>query len=166
MLCVASLCRYNARLFIETEVVMSLKIHRSALVLHSAERMFSLVNDVNLYPQFLPWCASANVLEHTDDYMVARLDVSKGAVRQSFTTRNTFEGNRAIAMELVEGPFSSLSGRWQFIHLDEGASKVELHLEFSLKKSLTKVAFGPIFNQAANNMVDAFCSRADVVFRA
>ena len=144
---------------------MSLKIHRSALVLHSAECMFSLVNDVQRYPEFLPWCASSSILDQGGDFMVARLDVSKGAVRQSFTTRNEFIDQATISMSLVDGPFSRLSGQWRFLHLDKDASKVELHLEFDLKKSLSKVAFGPIFNQAANSMVDAFCGRADALFR-
>lgn len=143
---------------------MALNIHRSALVLHPASRMFSLVNDVQHYADFLPWCASSHVLEHGEDFMVARLDVSKGGVRQSFVTRNEFVDESLIQMSLVEGPFSKLSGQWRFMRLDEHASKVELHLEFDLKKSLSKMAFGPIFNQAANSMVDAFCSRADHLF--
>lgn len=144
---------------------MSLKIHRSALVLHSSKRMFELVNDVTAYPQFLPWCAGSHILDHGEGFMIARLDVSKGAVRQSFTTRNEYVSDGEISMSLVDGPFSRLSGRWNFKHLDDNASKVELFLEFDLKKSLSRVAFGPIFNQAANSMVDAFCERADVVYR-
>ncbi|TNC80532.1 MAG: ubiquinone-binding protein [Oleiphilus sp.] len=143
---------------------MSLSIHRSALVMHSSEQMFTLVNDVVSYPEFLPWCASATLLEDDGRSMVARLDVSKGAVRQSFTTRNHYAEPGKIAMRLVEGPFSRLNGEWRFIALDESASKVELLLEFDLKKSISKMAFGPIFNQAANSMVDAFCMRAKSVY--
>ena len=145
---------------------MSLTIHRSALVLHSSVEMFSLVNDVRAYPEFLPWCASAEVIEDDGRQMLAQLAVSKGAVRQSFTTRNDYSDPGKIVMTLVDGPFSRLYGEWRFLSLDDNASKVELQLEFDLKKNLTKMAFGPIFNQAANSMVDAFCARARHVFEA
>ncbi|MDX1451389.1 MAG: type II toxin-antitoxin system RatA family toxin [Oleiphilaceae bacterium] len=142
---------------------MSLSIHRSALVMHSAEQMYALVNDIKSYPQFLPWCASAQLLEHGDDYMVASLEVSKGGVRQRFTTRNTLAEHR-IDMTLVDGPFKQLSGFWEFQALREDACKVALTLNFELKQGLAKMAFGPVFNQAANSMVDAFCARAKQVY--
>lgn len=145
---------------------MSLSIHRSALVAYSSEQMFALVNDVASYPVFLPWCANARILNDDGALMVAQLDVSKGAVRQSFTTRNHYAEPGKIVMSLVEGPFSRLNGEWRFIALDRDASKVELFLEFDLKKSISRMAFGPIFNQAANSMVDAFCARAKQVYTA
>jgi ribosome-associated toxin RatA of RatAB toxin-antitoxin module len=145
--------------------LMSLSIHRSAWVMHSSDQMFSLVNDVTSYPIFLPWCARSRVLEDGNGLMVAQLEVSKGAVKQSFTTRNDYSDPSKIVMNLVDGPFSRLSGEWRFVSLDSEASKVELLLEFDLKKSLSRVAFGAIFNQAANSMVDAFCARAKVVYK-
>lgn len=144
---------------------MSLSINRSALVLHSAERMSALVNDIVSYPQFLPWCSKAFVLEHASDFMVASIEVRKGGIKQSFTTRNDFSVDGRIHMDLVDGPFKYLKGVWDFIHLKEGACKVVLTLEFELKQSVAKMAFGPVFNQAANSMVDAFCERANQVYR-
>ncbi len=144
---------------------MSLSINRSALVMHSAERMSSLVNDLAAYPQFLPWCSSALVLESESEYMLASIEVRKGAIKQSFTTRNDLTEDGKIIMNLVEGPFSYLKGVWDFIHLKEGACKVELTLDFEIKQNLAKVAFGKVFNQAANSMVDAFCERANQVYR-
>lgn len=143
---------------------MSLKIHRSALVMHSAQDMFALVNDVAAYPEFLPWCSGSTILEDSGQAMIAELVVSKGAVKQAFTTRNDYSQPSKIMMDLVDGPFSRLSGHWGFNALDEHASKVELHLEFDLKKSFSRMAFGPIFNQAANSMVDAFCARAKIIY--
>lgn len=144
---------------------MSLNINRSALVLHSASRMSALVNDVVSYPQFLPWCSKALVLESTSDFMVASIEVKKGGIKQSFTTRNDFSDDGRIYMDLVDGPFNYLKGIWDFIHLKEDACKVVLTLDFELKQSITKMAFGPIFNQAANSMVDAFCERANQIYR-
>ncbi len=143
---------------------MTLRIHRSALVMHSNEEMYALVNDVPSYPLFLPWCSRAEVLEHQTAHMLARVEVSKGGVRQSFTTRNDLSIEDKIMMELVDGPFSFLRGEWEFSALRDDACKVALTLEFELKKSLTKMAFGPVFNQAANSMVDAFCARAKQVY--
>lgn len=144
---------------------MSLSINRSALVMHSTEKMSALVNDVMSYPQFLPWCSQAQVIEQSSDYMVASIVVQKGAIKQSFTTRNDLSVEGRILMDLVDGPFKYLKGVWDFIHLKEGACKVVLTLEFELKQNIAKMAFGPVFNQAANSMVDAFCERANQVYR-
>lgn len=142
---------------------MPLSIHRSALVMHSADQMYALVNDVQSYPQFLPWCATAQISEQGADFVVATLEVAKGGVRQRFTTRNTL-GDQRIDMALVDGPFSRLGGYWEFHPLREDACKVSLTLEFELKQGLAKMAFGPVFNQAANSMVDAFCARAKQIY--
>jgi ribosome-associated toxin RatA of RatAB toxin-antitoxin module len=144
---------------------MSLSINRSALVMHSAQRMSELVNDIASYPQFLPWCSNAKIIESEAEYMLASIEVQKGAIRQSFTTRNDLTEDGKIIMNLVEGPFSYLKGAWDFIHLKEGACKVELTLDFEIKQSLAKVAFSKVFNQAANSMVDAFCERANQIYR-
>jgi ribosome-associated toxin RatA of RatAB toxin-antitoxin module len=144
---------------------MSLSINRSALVMHSADRMSALVNDVAAYPQFLPWCSSAEVIESETEYMLASIEVQKGAIKQSFTTRNDLTEDGKIIMNLVEGPFSYLKGAWDFIHLKEGACKVELTLDFEIKQSIAKMAFAKVFNQAANSMVDAFCERANQLYR-
>jgi ribosome-associated toxin RatA of RatAB toxin-antitoxin module len=143
---------------------MSLRINRSALVMFSAQQMYELINDVRSYPEFLPWCASATLLEDDGINMRASLEVSKGGMRQSFTTNNSLKAHEKISMTLVEGPFRKLKGDWNFIALREDACKVELDLEFELKQGVAKLAFGPVFNQAANTMVDAFCERAKVVY--
>ena len=127
--------------------------------------MSELVNDVNAYPQFLPWCSKAQIIEQGPEFMVASIEVQKGAIKQSFTTRNDFSENGRISMDLVDGPFKYLKGIWDFIHLKEGACKVVLTLEFELKQNFAKMAFGPVFNQAANSMVDAFCERANQLYR-
>lgn len=139
-------------------------IERSALVRHSAQRMFDLVNDVTAYPEFLPWCSAAQVHESAPGQLLASLEVSKGVVRQQFTTRNRLQGPERIGMELVEGPFTRLSGEWRFQSLNDEACKVVLVLEFALQGRVARAAFGNVFSQAANTMVDAFCRRADAVY--
>lgn len=141
------------------------QIDKSALVMHSAERMYALVNDVARYPEFLPWCAGAEVHQQDDSELTASLEVAKGGVRHRLTTRNALTAPSTIDMTLVDGPFQNLRGRWDFQPLNEGACKVMLRLEFEFSGTLARMTFGPVFSQAANTMVDAFCRRADAVYR-
>ncbi|BBB24951.1 type II toxin-antitoxin system RatA family toxin [Amphritea japonica] len=140
------------------------QVDRSALVLHTAEQMFDLVNDVESYPQFLPWCSGTTLIESTDTTMQASLMVAKAGLKYSFTTRNEHERPGKIRIELVEGPFSSLSGVWLFQPLSDEACKVSLSLQFDFSGKLASLAMGKVFNQMAVTMVDAFVSRADQVY--
>ncbi len=133
-------------------------------MLHTAEQMFDLVNDVESYPQFLPWCSGTTLIESTDTTMQASLMVAKAGLKYSFTTRNEHERPGKIRIELVEGPFSSLSGVWLFQPLSDEACKVSLSLQFDFSGKLTSLAMGKVFNQMAVTMVDAFVSRADQIY--
>ncbi len=137
------------------------QVDRSALVLHSAKQMFDLVNDVTNYPDFLPWCSGSEILEHNDEQMLARVDVAKAGLKYSFVTRNSLQQSKRIQMDLVDGPFSSLTGHWSFAELSEDACKVSLSLNFDFKGKLTGLAMSKVFNQIAVAMVDAFCLQAD-----
>ncbi len=140
------------------------QVDRSALVLHTAEQMFDLINDVERYPQFLPWCASVDVVSRSDEELVATLHLSKGGLKYSFTTRNRLQRPIEMTMELVEGPFSKLSGVWTFKVLSDEASKVSLSLQFDFSGKLSSLAMGKVFNQVATTMVDAFVQRADEIY--
>jgi ribosome-associated toxin RatA of RatAB toxin-antitoxin module len=141
------------------------RINRSALVMYSAEQMYRLVNDVRAYPQFLPGCVASEVLETSPDSMLARVEVAKAGIHKSFTTRNRLTEARSIDMKLVDGPFRSLTGVWNFTPLDEQASKVELALEFEFSSRLVELAFGRIFHELVGSMVHAFTQRAKEVYR-
>lgn len=143
---------------------MAHQIDKTALVWHSAERMFHLVNDVARYPEFLPWCRSANVQQQDEQHVTASMEIAKGGLSHILTTRNQLLMPEAIEMQLVDGPFRKLSGRWHFKPLKDNACKVILTLEFEFSGSLARMTFGPVFNHAANTMVDAFCRRADAVY--
>lgn len=143
---------------------MAHQIDKSALVMHSAERMFTLVDDIVSYPDFLPWCAGAQVHERTDSQVLASIDVAKGGIRHRLTTRNELASPERIEMSLVDGPFRNLKGNWYFTPLDAQACKVTLQLDFEFSGSLSRMTFGPVFNQAANSMVEAFCRRANEVY--
>ncbi len=133
-------------------------------MLHTAEQMFDLVNDVESYPQFLPWCSGSTLIDSTETTMQASLRVSKAGLKYSFTTRNQLERPGMIRIELVEGPFSSLSGLWTFKPLSEEACKVSLSLQFDFSGKLTSLAMSKVFNQMAATMVDAFVNRADQIY--
>jgi len=139
-------------------------ISRSALVPFSAEQMYSLVNDVDAYPQFLPGCTGSRVLDKTDNSMTAAVDVAKAGISKTFTTKNTLTSNQSIDMQLVDGPFRKLMGGWHFTALSPEACKVELNLDFEFTNKLIELAFGKIFKELAGNMVQAFTQRAKEVY--
>jgi ribosome-associated toxin RatA of RatAB toxin-antitoxin module len=140
------------------------KIQRSALVRHSSDEMFSLVDDIEAYPEFLPWCSSAEVHSRTDDTVEATLELKRGDLSKKFRTRNTASGIDSIEMRLVDGPFRVLSGQWTFAQLGDTGSKVSLHLEFEFSSPLVDILFGTFFEDTCNSLVDAFTRRADAVF--
>ena len=139
-------------------------VRKSALVPYSASRMFDLVYDVTSYPQFLPWCDSASVISETEDKICGQIGVHRMGIRQTFSTCNRYERDRLMHIDLLDGPFRKLVGAWRFTPLRENASKVELELEFEFSGRLIDKAFGGVFHQIANTLVDAFCKRADEVY--
>ncbi|RUO21953.1 type II toxin-antitoxin system RatA family toxin [Aliidiomarina haloalkalitolerans] len=140
------------------------QIERSALVPYSCRQMYELVNDVAAYPEFVPGCVAARILEESESSMVAELSISKAGIRHAFTTRNTFVNEHAIAMELVQGPFRHLRGGWEFKPLNAEACKVVLRLDFEFSSKMLQFAFGKVFNEVTTRMVDAFAARARQVY--
>lgn len=141
------------------------KLYRSALLPYSAEVMYDIVNRVERYQEFLPWCGESSVLSETEDSMKAKILMQKGKLNHSFTTLNTLQKNKRISLTLVDGPFKELSGDWVFTDLGETGSKIELKLEFSFSNSLVGMLVKPIFTQIANSLVDSFCERAHQLCR-
>jgi ribosome-associated toxin RatA of RatAB toxin-antitoxin module len=136
------------------------KIHKSALVVYPAELMFQLVDDIEAYPEFLPWCHASRVLKREGDIVEAELEIAKGAVRQVFATRNVNQPGKEIRMSLLHGPFRYLQGTWRFEPLKADASKVSLDLEFEIASGLGGLVFGAVFKQMGETLVSAFLQRA------
>lgn len=141
-------------------------IERSALVPYPARAMYDLVNDIEAYPRFMEGCAGAQVLARTPESIEARLDLAKGGVRYSFTTRNRLLPPNRIELSLVEGPFQSFSGYWTFDELRADACKVALHLQFEMAGRLRNFAVKTLFNGVANQLVDALVQRAHALYGA
>ncbi len=140
------------------------QVDRSALVLHTAEQMFDLINDVTRYPEFLPWCSKTEIVSQTENELVATLFLSKGGLKYSFTTRNHLQHPERMTLELEEGPFSTLVGVWDFKPLSDEACKVSLNLQFEFAGKIASMAMGKVFNQVATTLVDAFVNRADDIY--
>lgn len=142
-------------------------VQKSVLIWYSAEEMFGLVSDVGRYPEFLPWCDHGRVIEQDERGMVAEVGIDFSGIRQVFTTRNDHVPGRQIAMRLVRGPFSSLSGGWSFAPLGadgQRACRVELKLSFGFSNAALGAVIGPVFERIAGSLVDAFVKRAEQVY--
>ncbi|NOQ77208.1 MAG: ubiquinone-binding protein [Methylococcaceae bacterium] len=139
-------------------------VQKSALVKYSALQMFEIVDDIESYPEFLPWCSGSKVLLRENDIVEAELQISKAGFNKSFATRNRSDGHGKLFMTLLDGPFSSLDGVWDFMPLREDASKISLDLEFEMHGKFASLAFGAVFNQICNTMVKSFTERAKQVY--
>ncbi|MBA2780328.1 type II toxin-antitoxin system RatA family toxin [Billgrantia kenyensis] len=139
-------------------------VNRSALVRHTPRDMFELVNDFERYPEFLPGCRRARLLERDDSHLIGEMTLGRAGIEQSFTTRNDLIEPERIEMSLVSGPFKRLRGRWLFLPMGEGTCKVCLELEFEFANRLLGMAFGKLFQQVASQLVDAFTRRADELY--
>ncbi|NQZ54386.1 MAG: type II toxin-antitoxin system RatA family toxin [Piscirickettsiaceae bacterium] len=141
------------------------RITRSSLVLFSPDQMFDLVNDIEAYPSFLPWCRSSTIINKTDEVISASLELAKGGIHHVFSTRNTLIQGEAIDIELIDGPFEYLEGHWQFqmIGNNQGC-RIQLDMDFAFSNRLIGLALSPIFTQISGSLVDAFCKRAQEIY--
>jgi ribosome-associated toxin RatA of RatAB toxin-antitoxin module len=141
-------------------------ISRSALVMHSVEEMYQLINDIAAYPAFIPNCGDSKVISQEGDTITASLLVSKGGLKKWFTTKNTLVSNEQVQLTLVDGPFNRLTGSWTLKALSDEACKISLDLDYEFSNKVFDIAFGRVFNTLTNNMVQAFTERAKVVYAA
>lgn len=138
-------------------------VDRSSLVGYSAEHMYALVEDIESYPHFLPWCSGAVVTLREGTRTVATMHVNFRGIREQFTTENTNEPGRVITMQLVSGPFRHLRGHWRFTSLSQDACKIEFRLEYEISSRLLERVIGPVFQHIANSFMDAFVRRAEQI---
>ena len=142
------------------------KVKRSALVPYTAREMFVLVDDVESYPEFLPWCRDAEVRNRTTDTVEATLELHRGSVSNHFTTLNTLHEFEYIELALIGGPFRHLQGGWRFTEIGQEGCKVALELDFEFESMFIDMVFGSFFEQTCNSLVDAFTNRAKFIFGA
>ena len=140
------------------------RVARSAIVEHAAAAVYSIVEDIESYPEFLPWCRAAKVLERSPTRTVATLTVGVRGIRQSFTTENVNRPGREIDLRLLEGPFKRFAAAWQFTPLGEGAARIEFSMEYEFSSRVLGRALEPLFDNIADTMVTAFSRRADQLY--
>jgi ribosome-associated toxin RatA of RatAB toxin-antitoxin module len=140
------------------------RIERSAIVPYSAEALYAIVEDIESYPSFLPWCLEAEVLERVQDgdkHTRARLTVGYKGIRQSFTTDNLNKPGESIDMQLVEGPFARFAAGWRFHRLEAEGCRIAFFMECEFSSKLLAKTLDPLFERIADTMVDAFVKRAE-----
>ena len=136
-------------------------IHKSAIVLHPVKKMFQLVDTVENYPQFLPWCGSTQIIERDNNKTIASIEINFKGIRQTFTTENTKKHNQEMIIKLVDGPFKLLSGQWMFKNLDKDSCQIELKLEYEFSNVILEKLISPVFNMIANTFIDEFIKEAN-----
>lgn len=139
-------------------------VKASALVPFSAGEMFALVDDIEAYPEFLPWCSNASVHVRKPDLVEASLELQRGNISKSFRTRNALDKDASIELSLLDGPFRHFSGAWKFHSLGDEGCKVQLNLDFEFDSFMTDVLFGRFFEDTCSALVGAFTERAEAIY--
>lgn len=139
-------------------------VNRSRTVSFTCQQMYDLVNDVERYAEFLPYCTESFVHHRDLDEVQATLVIGAAGMSKSFTTRNRLQINKMIEIRLIDGPFKHLEGFWRFDGTEDSGCKVSLDLEFEFAGRMFSMMLGPIFDQITNKMVDSFCDRAEVIY--
>lgn len=140
------------------------QVEKSVLVAHPPERMFELVDKVEDYPIFLPWCGGTTLKSRSAESTVATIHIAYMGIRQSFTTENTKDAPSLMRIRLLDGPFSKLEGEWRFLPLGVEACKIELRLDYTFSSRVLEALLAPVFSHITNTFVDAFVRRADALF--
>ena len=140
------------------------RVEKSVLIEHSAQRMFDLVDKVEDYPGFLPWCADTSVAFRDDKITVATLHIGYLGIKSHFTTENAKIVPQSMKIKLVDGPFRCLEGEWLFKPLAENACKIEFRLAYEFSSRMFEKIIGPVFSQITNTFVEAFVRRANEVY--
>ena len=140
-------------------------ITRKLLVLYTPEQMYNLINDVEAYPSFLPWCNGSKIISESEDVIAASLDLAKGGFCHTFSTRNKLIEYESITIEMIDGPFQYLEGCWQFKPFKYGTGcQIQLYINFAFSNYIIKIALEPIFSQILGSLVNSFYKRAQDIY--
>ena len=140
------------------------QVEKSVLVPYTPAQMFALVADLASYPAFVPWVSQARVIELAADYIIGQLEMHRAGVRETFMSRNSMRAPSEIHMELVEGPFKTLSGLWTFEDIAGRGSQVKLRMRFEFANPMVALLLSRSFEKSCIELIDAFVSRAREVY--
>ena len=136
-------------------------IKKTDIVFHPQIEMFNLVDQIENYPSFLPWCGSTEVLHRDSEITRATIEINFKGIKQSFTTENIKKSDQLMQIRLIDGPFKHLSGSWMFNKLDANSCQIELTLEYQFNNILLETLISPVFNIIANTFIDEFIKEAN-----
>ena len=139
-------------------------VKKNVIVNHSAEKMFNLVDGIEDYLLFLPWCGGSQIIERNDEITKASIHIKYSGINQSFTTQNTKEYPHRIDLKLIDGPFKKLEGFWVFKPINQDACHIEFHLHYEFSNFILDKLISPIFSKIANTFVDGFVTQADKIY--
>jgi ribosome-associated toxin RatA of RatAB toxin-antitoxin module len=140
-------------------------VKKIVLIEFTPRQMFDLVDDVERYPEFLPWCGGTELLRRDEQTTAARIHINYHGLKAHFATENEKVAPSRMMIRLTEGPFRHLDGMWKFIALGDAACKIEFELHYEFASKLLEKAVGPVFNHIANTFVDSFVKRAEQIYR-
>jgi ribosome-associated toxin RatA of RatAB toxin-antitoxin module len=143
-----------------------IEVRKTLLVPYTAERMFDLIERAEDYPQFLPWCAAATILERSDDVVAAAITVDYRGVKFHFATRNPKRRPGWLAIRLERGPFRRFEGEWHLSPLGDEGCRIQFDLHYEFASTVMRTLAGAVFARIADTLVDAFVSRAEQVYVA
>jgi ribosome-associated toxin RatA of RatAB toxin-antitoxin module len=138
-------------------------VRRSVIVPHACATMFDLVDRVEDYPAFMPWCSRVDLIERTAEVTAARLHVDYHGLSVKIATRNLKDPPATMRLDLLEGPFESFGGGWRFSALGEAGCRVEFLLDYAMAGAGLDAILGPVFGQIAATLVDSFVARAEAL---
>ncbi len=139
-------------------------VEKSVLIERSAAQMFDLVDRVEDYPKFLPWCGGTQLFERSSSKTAARIDIRYHGLKAHFSTENAKDYPKSMTIALTDGPFRHMDGGWRFTPLGDSACKVEFRLHYEFSSRLLEKALGPVFNHIANTFVESFVKRAGELY--
>ena len=134
---------------------------KSVLVQRPAATMFALVDDVEHYPEFLPWCSGTVVHERTPEATRASIDIDYHGLASRISTLNRKHAPERMDLEFVEGPFDKFKGHWRFVALGDAGCRVEFALDYAFSNAAIDALLGPVFGHIMETLVDRFVARAE-----
>ena len=136
------------------------KIYKEEEINVNVPIIFNLINNIEEYPLFLPWCTRTEVTKELDNIQIGKIFISKSFISWNFSTRNITEKNKSITLSLIDGPFDDLYGKWSFKKIDENNTLVSLEINYKFKSSLIELSIEPIFTSIMNSILDSFVDQA------
>ncbi len=136
------------------------KIYKKEEINVDVQTIFNLINNVENYPSFLPWCTKTEVTKESDNINIGKIFISKSFIKWNFSTKNLIDMNKSITLSLIDGPFEQLNGKWSFKSIDKYNTYVSLEINYKFKNSLIEISIEPIFSSIMNSILKSFIDQA------